>query len=123
MSKDVIKNEDTTLYRVSYIDGVSECFYVSVKKSDIEHFDFQTQVRNLFYMGTETQREKLTKFSDTIENGFLEFDECDESETKMLFEDEENDENFIYPNIFVEPTKKSNSVKITSLTLENPYSD
>ena len=66
-NKMTIKNSDTKLFRVSIIEGVSNCFYIRVKNSDLDKFDFETCLRNVFY--TTNQQQLLMKYSDEIEIG------------------------------------------------------
>ena len=54
-NKMTIKTSDTKLFRVSVIEGVSNCFYIRVKNSDLDKFDFETCLRNVFYTTNQQQ--------------------------------------------------------------------
>ena len=63
------------------------------------------------------------KFSDTISNGYIEVEDCDDDETYFYADDEENDdddEKMIRPNIFLEYIDNESCFKLSELELDEP---
>ena len=115
----MIKNSETQLFRISIVEGVSECFYIRVKKSDLDKRDIVTEIKNSFYLGSNEVKEKMMTFSDTIDNGYLDVCECDDEELEGVFETDDED-CYTHPNIFLTFSSDGKSTKIQELLLETP---
>ena len=121
----MIKNEDTILLRVEFISGPIECNYVRIKKSDTENFDYVTAIKNFFYLkeGSSKEYKLFEKFTITCDEGFIEVTECDDSEVECIFADDTFEDDFINPNVLIEPSKNGESLKISVCELETPTTD
>lgn len=123
----MIKNEDTVLFRVVFVEGISECCYVRVKKSDLDLFDPEVAIKELYFKGNNSSEERMLffKFSSDIDNGYVEVHRCSDDETN--FEQDEftsnqdsEDNVFVCPNVFIEPSGDGESIRVTEKLLENP---